>query len=237
MTDTKLEYFGKDLEAMSFAQNYHQWILEIFLPYLGKDVAEIGAGKGNFSDFLLDSNLENLVAFEPSENMYPELEKKYKQVAHVETVNALFESRTSDFYNAFDSICYTNVLEHIENDSEALSHAHNCLRKNGYLLIFVPALTFLFSKMDKTLGHYRRYSKKNLFNLVSEQGFSIIKINYFDLVGIVPWYIAFVLFKRTINNSNVKYYDRFVIPFMKKIETIFPPPIGKNLVLIARKEK
>jgi len=91
--------------------------------------------------------------------------------------------------------------------------------------------------MDKTLGHYRRYSKKNVFNLVSEQGFSIIKINYFDLVGIVPWYIAFVLFKRTINNSNVKYYDRFVIPFMKKIETIFPPPIGKNLVLIARKEK
>ena len=88
MTDTKLEYIGKDLEAMSFAQNYHQWILEIFLPYLGKDVAEIGAGKGNFSDFLLDSNLENLVAFEPSENMYPELEKKYKQVAHVEAVNA-----------------------------------------------------------------------------------------------------------------------------------------------------
>jgi hypothetical protein len=44
------QYFGKDLEAMSFARNYHKWILSEFLPFLGSSVAEVGAGTGNFFD-------------------------------------------------------------------------------------------------------------------------------------------------------------------------------------------
>lgn len=43
MKQTSNEYLGKDLEAMSFAQNYHQWILETCSSYLGKVVAEICA--------------------------------------------------------------------------------------------------------------------------------------------------------------------------------------------------
>jgi SAM-dependent methyltransferase len=236
MKKASIEYFGKDLEAMSFAQNYHQWILEICSPYLGKVVAEIGAGTGNFSDFLLSSDIKRLVAFEPSDNMYPLLEEKFKTVSNVETIKSLFENRSETYTDAFDSVCYINVLEHIEKDDEALFHAYKCIRKNGYLLIFVPALNFLFSEMDKSLGHYRRYSKKNLYKVVSSAGFSVKTIKYFDLAGIVPWYIAFVLMKGTMKSSGVAIYDRLVVPFMKKVERILPPPIGKNLVLVARKE-
>jgi SAM-dependent methyltransferase len=236
MKQASNEYFGKDLEAMSFAKNYHQWILEIFAPHLGNVVAEVGAGTGNFSDFLLSSNIKKLFAFEPSDNMYPVLEEKFKAVPNVETIKSLFENRSEEYPDAFDSVCYVNVLEHIEKDDEALSHAYKCIRKNGYLLIFVPALNFLFSEMDKSLGHYRRYSKKSLYKVVSSAGFSVKKINYFDLVGIVPWFIAFVLMKGTMKSSSVALYDRLVVPFMKKVEGILPPPIGKNLVLVARKE-
>jgi 16S rRNA A1518/A1519 N6-dimethyltransferase RsmA/KsgA/DIM1 with predicted DNA glycosylase/AP lyase activity len=91
---------------MSFAQNYHQWILEICSPYLGKVVAEIGAGTGNFSDFLLSSHIKRLVAFEPSDNMYPLLEEKFNAVSKVETINALFENCSEAYPDAFDSVCY-----------------------------------------------------------------------------------------------------------------------------------
>jgi len=37
------EYFGKDLEAMSFDQSYHQLILEICSPHLGKVICRIWA--------------------------------------------------------------------------------------------------------------------------------------------------------------------------------------------------
>ena len=40
-------YTGRDLKAMSMAQNYHEWILREFRPYLGRNVAEVGAGSGN----------------------------------------------------------------------------------------------------------------------------------------------------------------------------------------------
>jgi hypothetical protein len=34
MKNPKVEYVGKDLEAMDFAENYHRWILDVFRPYL-----------------------------------------------------------------------------------------------------------------------------------------------------------------------------------------------------------
>ena len=46
-------YEGKDLESMSFAQNYHNWIYENIATELGNKIAEIGSGVGNFTEFLL----------------------------------------------------------------------------------------------------------------------------------------------------------------------------------------
>ena len=43
MTGTEAsQYPGRELEAMSFACKYHQWILDELAPYLGKTVVEVG---------------------------------------------------------------------------------------------------------------------------------------------------------------------------------------------------
>jgi hypothetical protein len=63
----------------------------------------------------------------------------------------------------------------------------------------------------------------------------MVKLHYFDIVGIVPWYINFKLFKNPINSNSVHLFDRIVVPIMKAIEGIKSPPIGKNLLLIAKK--
>ena len=229
------KYYGKDLEAMSFAQNYHKWILEEFIPYLGEHVAEVGAGMGNFSDFLLGTDIKYLVAFEPSDNMFSSMEKKFANNNNVDVIKAFFEDQSCHYKDTFDSVCYVNVLEHVENDREALSHAYKSLHHKGHILIFVPALSFLYSNLDKKLGHYRRYSKKELIEVVTSVGFSIKKVKYFDMVGIIPWYIAFVLLNRTIKESNVSMYDKLAVPIMKKVDRVITPMIGKNLVLVGQK--
>ena len=61
----KVVYVGKDLEAMSFAVNYHKWILEEFRPFLGKRLVEVGAGTGSFSEMLIGENPEDLALIEP----------------------------------------------------------------------------------------------------------------------------------------------------------------------------
>ncbi len=230
------KYYGKDLEAMSFAKNYHRWILDEFREFIGKNVAEVGAGTGNFSEFLIDSGIENLAAFEPSENMFSQLSEKFKSNKKVSCKNSYFEDQSHLYNNVFDSIMYINVLEHIENDSEALKHAHQSLRPNGHLLIFVPALKFLFSELDKKVGHFRRYTKGELENVITSSGFNMKTIKYVDIAGIIPWYIAFVLLKKTTTTSNVSAYDKLIVPIMKKIELNITPPIGKNLIAIAQKK-
>src|SRR6186713_2508796 len=67
-------YPGKDLEAMSFAVNYHKWILDDLRPFIGRDVVEVGAGTGDFSALLLGSDLDSLALVEPSE-MFDQLKQ------------------------------------------------------------------------------------------------------------------------------------------------------------------
>ncbi|MGZ5035128.1 MAG: hypothetical protein ACXWAC_18195, partial [Usitatibacter sp.] len=56
-----------------------------------------------------------------------------------------------------------------------------------------------------------------------------------DLAGILPWYVNFVLLRRAMAAGSVSLYDRLVVPPMRLIESIAAPPIGKNILLIARK--
>ena len=59
-TENAPQYFGKDLEAMSFALNYHRWIMDELAPFLGGSVAEVGAGTGSFSKLILDAGVSRL---------------------------------------------------------------------------------------------------------------------------------------------------------------------------------
>jgi SAM-dependent methyltransferase len=227
------QYFGKDLEAMSFARNYHRWILAEFLPYLGESIAEVGAGVGNFSKLILETNIKSLKAFEPSQNMYPLLQKVLGQDKRATAVNDFFgRSHTAQ---RFDSILYINVLEHIEDDVSELSNVREALNPNGHLLIFVPALPWLYSDFDRQVGHFRRYVKKDLVELTQQSGFSVVDARYFDVAGIIPWYINFVLLKNSIGGGSVSLYDRLVVPAMRIVERLVTPPIGKNVLLVAKK--
>lgn len=231
--DTTPHYPGKDLEAMSFAVNYHKWIIDEFEPYLGETVAEVGAGIGSISKLLLGKRIKRLLAFEPSHNMYPLLEKELRQEERARAVNDFFSPRYTQ--EGFDSVVYINVLEHIQDDRTELANALEALKPKGHLLLFVPALAWLYSDLDKQVGHFRRYTKKDLSYLVRNVGFTLVKARYFDLAGIIPWYVNFVLLRNSIGSGSVSLYDKLAVPTMRRIESAVPPPIGKNVLLIGKK--
>lgn len=229
--DQRPEYFGKDLEAMSFAQNYHRWIVSEFRPFLGRRVAEVGAGVGNVSSLLLQAGPESLTSYEPSANMFPMLQKALAVDPRACAVNDFFGRGDG----TFDSVVYINVLEHIEDDAAELAAAQRALAPGGCVLVFVPALPWLYSNLDRQVGHFRRYLRKDLATLVEASGFTIEKLRYFDMAGILPWYIHYVLLGNTIGPGSVSAYDRLVVPVMRVVERFVTPPIGKNLLLVARK--
>jgi SAM-dependent methyltransferase len=227
------QYFGKELEAMSFAKNYHTWILAEFLPYLGSSIAEVGAGVGSFSTLLLETKISSLMAFEPSQNMYPLLRIALSTDKRAKAINDFFGRERAG--KCFDSILYINVLEHIEDDASEVANAREALDSGGHLLVFVPALPWLYSELDRQIGHFRRYTKKTLVELMCRSGLSVVKARYFDVAGIIPWYLNFVLLKNAMSGGSVSAYDRLVVPPMRVIEGLLPPPVGKNLLLVARR--
>lgn len=230
-------YEGRDLEAMSFARRYHLWILSIFRPFLGKVVAEVGAGSGDFSELLLEESIDRLVAVEPSGKMYGLLKQRIGPDPRAQCVNDFFLNISDQYEGRFDSIVYVNVLEHIEHDREELRGAYRALRPGGSICIFVPALSFLYSAHDASIGHFRRYHKRQLASLVESAGFAVVRARYFDIAGILPWLIFMKYLRSEPDTVKVKLYDRFVVPVMRAAETLCPPPMGKNIVLIAQKPR
>jgi len=226
-------YPGTELDAMSTAMNYHRWIVDSFRPYFGKSVAEVGAGIGTISQFLLETGLDRLVAFEPSPNMYPVLEKKLRHEQRAQAINDFFQP--DGRLDSFDSVVYINVLEHIEDDRRELANALAALKPGGHLLVFVPALAWLYSEFDRQIGHYRRYTKAGLAQLARKLGYTDVRTRYFDVIGIVPWYVMFVLLRKHVGYNSVTLYDKLIVPPLRRIERVVPPPIGKSVLLIARK--
>lgn len=233
-------YVGKDLEAMSFAVNYHKWILREFRPFLGENVVEVGAGSGDFSSLLLDEKPKTLDLVEPSamfellkENISPKnaaTEINFHRAIFAEVAIKIAARQRPD------SIIYVNVLEHIEDDSGELKLIYETLKPGGHCLIFVPALMALYGEFDRKIGHFRRYTKREIEEKCRAAGFKIIRSNYFDFAGIFPWYVKYRLLKSdSLESGAVALYDRIAVPLVKAFETILPIPIGKNVLLIAQK--
>ncbi len=227
-------YKGKDLEAMSFAPKYHNWIYELISNHLGKKIAEIGSGVGNFTKYLLRDKAVQIDAYEPCTNMHNK--NIYAQHKEVNCINDNFERKSLTRVNFYDSVIFINVLEHIEDDISALKTSHRILNNKGKIVIFVPALKCLYSRFDHSIGHYRRYSKSELLSIAEKSGFKVLNCKYFDSVGIIPWFFFMKVLRRTLNHKSAFYYDNLVVPWLKIIEKNTSPPFGKNLLLIAIKE-
>ena len=230
----KTNYLGKDLEAMMLAHNYNQWILKEIGSYLSGVTAEVGAGTGTLTG-LLASRVKELHSFEPSSNMFPVLESEFSGEKKVRLKNEFFTETAQANQNFFDAIVYINVMEHIKDDFAEMKLMEHSLKPSGYGVIFVPAIQALYSDFDRKLGHYRRYDKKRLRQIAKEANLEIVRLSYFDFVGIIPWFIVFKLLRRSLTGSDVSFYDRFVIPIISRIESTIRPPIGKNLLLVVRK--
>lgn len=232
-------YVGRDLEAMSFAENYHRWILESLKPQLGTRLVEVGAGSGSFSDLLLDHPADSLALIEPSEAMHRLLAERIRSRndTRVETYRATFgdvaERLSSDLP---DSIIYVNVLEHIADDVGELALVHRTLAPGGKIFIFVPALQSLYGAFDEQVGHHRRYTRSELVDKCERAGFRIIDSRYFDLLGVLPWWVKYRLLKSSeLEPRAVAAYDRYVVPAARRLEARLRPPLGKNVLLIAEK--
>src|SRR6185369_7682061 len=73
----------------------------------------------------------------------------------------------------FDALVACEVLEHIEDDRAALAEWRAWIRPGGHLILSVPAHVRRWSATDVWAGHFRRYEKASLRELLETSGFAV----------------------------------------------------------------
>ena len=148
-----------------------------------KNILDFGAGSGVNLDMLRKHGLVDI----HEQNKYARtVIKKEKKIKNLYSTLKIKK-------NFYDLILLADVIEHVKQPKELLKDLKKFLKKDGHILITVPAYQFLFSKKDKVLGHYRRYNKELLKTELS--GFKVENISYFNTFLCIPIIIMTMLNK------------------------------------------
>lgn len=219
------------LESMSQAVWYNQWTVKKFAPFLRGDILEVGCGIGNFTKsltkygrvFAIDINKNYVTDLKPS------LNDSQVGFGDIEKGEYFFAKQK------FDTVVCLNVLEHIRDDKKALKNMYGLLRSGGHLILLVPAYDFLFGRIDKEIGHFRRYNKKLLKSLLEEVSFKIVKTRVINFLGAVGWWIVSKLFLESrVSESKIKVFN-LIAPAFLFLENFIQPPFGTSILIIAKK--
>lgn len=230
------QYDGRDLEVLAGLPRYYNWIFQTFYPYINGAGIEFGPGIGTNSALML-SRLSNLALVEPSPRLAQKLRLRFADDTRVQ----VYETDVENFISSgphcqYDTIILVNVLEHIQDDFAVVQAFYRMLRPRGHLLLFVPAMPSLFSRIDEYYGHKRRYTALQLTQLARNAGFEVPLVHYFDLLGVLPWYLLNTLGGNIhFNPFLTGLYDAVGVPLTRWIEAVVRPPFGKNICMAARK--
>ena len=132
----------------------------------------------------------------------------------------------------YDIICALDVLEHVEDDIGFINWISRHLKAEGIFIAIVPAYQWLFSNHDLALGHYRRYSSKQLSGKISSE-LEVLHAGYFNSILFpIPCIFRLVknLFARKCTKTDIKKKDSSNLPYI--VELIFGALLDFEVMLI-----
>jgi len=229
----------RTLEAISKARRFNQWMYDTIRPYCHGNILEVGSGIGNLSAFFVQDDSQ-ITLSDLNDQYVQTLREKYCSSTNVRDIMLLdlehadFENVYKDKQDFFDTVFLLNVLEHIKDDNKAVHNCKYLLKNGGALIILVPAHSWLYSRLDKTLAHYRRYNLQKLERIFNSQQLTIRKQFYFNATGILGWVYGKVFRLSIVPSTEMKLYDK-IIPFGKLIDKIFLGKVGLSAIIVGEK--
>jgi len=226
---------GEDaLLAFSEAPRFNHWLYSKIEPYVGHRILEIGAGIGNLTRCI---SAEKIIATDYSDRHLNTLRRKFVSAAHITIARFDLSGDDPSRFSSeqLDTVICLNVLEHVEDDDAGVRLLRDVLIPGGRLILLVPYSQALYCDYDKQLGHFRRYTRANVRDVVKRNGFTVERVFLFNLFGGIGWYVTGKIFHRShLNSGSIQIFERFV-PLFQRIE-FFGAPFGASVICIARKD-
>jgi SAM-dependent methyltransferase len=88
--------------------------------------------------------------------------------------------------DSFDLVTALDVIEHLDDDVAGLREIRRVLRRDGRVLLFVPAFMFLWGVQDDVSNHRRRYTLPSLVKAAEAAGFEVEWSNYANISFFLP---------------------------------------------------
>ena len=216
--------------------NYNDWVVKQFAAKLRGRAVEIGAGLGTISGAVCARSWNVSISWNrrpPSPNGFWQFAGDDGCSVAEQTLETWMENSTNETY---DAVVMVNVLEHIEDDHAAARGVFTAMKPGGKLLIFVRPCPFCTANWTGYTATFAVTGNENCAT-ASSAGFRIEKLRYFDITGVFPWWLLnTVMGKTSFHQPSLTVYDRILVPPTRLMESILPPPLGKNLILIASKD-
>jgi SAM-dependent methyltransferase len=215
------------------ARNYRKYEYDMVAPHVGRSMLEIGSGLGHFSEQFL-GRLDYLAVSDNDPYCVGELEKRYADDDRVEVLDLALPAEVK-ISQQVDTVVMMNVLEHIQEDVQALKDLAAVVVPGGRIVIWVPGYMQLYGDFDRKVGHVTRYTPATLRTSVEAAGLVPEVLKPINFLGGIAWWAA--VRRGGVGYPNpklVKIYDRTVVPTTRLIERVIKVPFGQTVLCVAR---
>jgi SAM-dependent methyltransferase len=226
-------YVGSELELFADAVHWKRYFRSAFADRLVGDVLEVGAGIGETARHLIDGRQRSWLCLEPDGRLASRLRDWASSGSVTPQPNVQIGTTVDiDPQSRFDAILYIDVLEHIEDDRAEMQRAASLLSPHGTVIVLSPAFQQLFSEFDRSVGHYRRYTRSSLA-AVMPPSLRKVQLKYFDSVGFMASLANRALLRQDLpTKQQIALWDRVMIPASRFIDPLLAHSFGRSVIAV-----
>ena len=233
--------YNKISEVKYDFRNYN--LYRLIIRYLsGRSVLDIGCGPGHFI-IMAQNHGHKVTGIEPD----PQLISLGKDIYSEDNLNIhCTKVENLNLDQKFDTITMIDVLEHVKHDQEVLTNLKKYLSDSGKLIIVTPAHPYLYGIRDRSIGHFRRYAKRQIIHLVENSGMKILKIHHWNALGVVPFFVTEKILRRPLHvgfrghrqqKGLFAFLNTLLFFWFQYVENTFNFRFGLSLICVAEVNK
>lgn len=205
----------------------------------GAKVIDIGTGTGSNLRLLRDIGFCNVLGLDASDDAIRLCTAKGLGPVEHGSICSLPIADASH-----DLVLATDVIEHVDDDLQALREVNRVLAPDGFLLLTVPTFSSLWGLQDEVAHHKRRYRMGPLLRLIDAAGLVPVRAYYFNYLLFAPIWFA----RQVIRLSKVRLNSENEVnsPLINSVLTsifqfdcwsapVVHPPFGVSALVVARR--